>query len=140
MNHTTEASLHFALLKATEELRQHFAAHNESYLTLNIEASGRPDGDMLLKYSIGKYCESVKGDTLHNVVNEYFRRQGWDERHAPFCLPNVEPVREPAPTPPDPGSAYEPHVLDGPKMDEAPLEPPTRGGFLADHFSDETQN
>jgi len=43
-----------------------------------------------LSFALGRYSEEVRGDGVANVLEEYLRRKGWNQRHAPLCLPNVD--------------------------------------------------
>lgn len=77
------------------ELRAKFASHNESGLYFNITATGRPDGDIKVKYSIGdgEYdSNKVSGYSLRPTLEEMFRRKAWKERNEPLALTHKEDV------------------------------------------------
>ena len=63
--------------------------------TLTITASGRIDGDVDVSFTLGgRYGEqSVTSGSLAPAIAEFLRRRGWQERHAPLCLPNVETAK-----------------------------------------------
>ncbi len=63
---------------------------------LKIVASGRIDGDVKIEFTLSEssYAPDVTGGDLAAVVTEFLRRHGWNQRHAPLCLPNVDPVDE----------------------------------------------
>jgi len=54
-----------------------------------IKAEGRLDGEVSIHFGLGEYGTDVRGDSVSAVVQEFLRRHGWNERHAPLCLPNV---------------------------------------------------
>ena len=68
------------------------ANENLSSFHFTIEASGRLDGDTEISFALRQtsYGSEVRGDSVEAVVDEFMRRHGWDRRHAPLCLPNVE--------------------------------------------------
>lgn len=71
------------------ELRTKFADNDESYMFFEIEASGRPDGDIKIKYSISddNYGSSkVTGYSLRPTLDEFFRRKTWKSRNEPLAL------------------------------------------------------
>jgi hypothetical protein len=57
---------------------------------LSITASGRLlDGTVKLQYSLGTTgysSDDVKGDALPVVVDEFLRRMGWTQVHAPKAI------------------------------------------------------
>ena len=69
------------------DVRARLARANIRRIELEISIDGRVDGDVLLNYSLGEYGAAVKGRNLDELVTEYLRRKGWDERHQPLCLP-----------------------------------------------------
>ncbi len=71
------------------ELRELFKEHNESHLNFKVEASGRPDGDIKIKYTIcdNMYSSAeVNGYSLRPTLDEFFRRKTWKERNEPLAL------------------------------------------------------
>jgi hypothetical protein len=79
--------LHAYLIEAGKEIRDQFASREVHRLDFQIEIEGRTDGDLTLKYSIGEYGCTVTGNDLEKVIEEFFRRRGWNERNAPLELP-----------------------------------------------------
>jgi hypothetical protein len=57
---------------------------------LRIDISGRVhDGDLKLKFTIGDseyFSQSVTGDSLQAVIDEFMRRRGWTAIHSPKAL------------------------------------------------------
>jgi hypothetical protein len=82
-----EQQVKFRVLKLKEQLR---LAEEISRFHLRITAEGRVDGEVRLTFSLGEYGDSVSGNDLNVVTEEFLRRHGWDLRHAPLCLPNAE--------------------------------------------------
>ncbi len=70
------------------ELRETFKEHNESDMTFRITATGRPDGDIKIKYTIdGDYTvTAVSGYSLRPTLDEFFRRKVWKARNEPLAL------------------------------------------------------
>ncbi len=72
------------------ELRETFKGHDESHLNFKVEASGRPDGDIKIKYTINdnQYSSSaeVHGYSLRPTLDEFFRRKTWKARNEPLAL------------------------------------------------------
>ena len=71
------------------DIRSRLGKANQRRIELTIELEGRVDGDLMLTYKIGEYGHQVSGRNLDELVTEYLRRKGWDERHQPLCLPNA---------------------------------------------------
>lgn len=69
-----------------------------SGFTLEITATGRLDGDVSVSFKLGDYygLGSVSAGGLAPALAEFLRRRGWQERHAPLCLPNVSAKSAPA--------------------------------------------
>lgn len=67
---------------------------------LQLEASGRVHGELKIVYKI--YDNTYGGDNkvesnrIGPGVEELLRRLGYNERHTPLCLPNVQDVAEAA--------------------------------------------
>jgi hypothetical protein len=75
--------------RVKERLKE--ASISLSGFTLEIHASGRLDGDVEVSFAVsGLYGEQeCKAGQVSAAVEEFMRRKGWTERHAPLCLPNV---------------------------------------------------
>ncbi len=59
------------------------------FMRLQITAEGRlHDGDMKLSYCLADQygINSVTGDELYSVVDEFLRQHGWQARHAPTAI------------------------------------------------------
>ncbi len=72
-----------------EELRETFKGHDESHLNFKVEASGRPDGDIKIKYTVCDNAYSsaeVNGYSLRPTLDEFFRRKVWKSRNEPLAL------------------------------------------------------
>jgi len=72
-----------------QELREKFQANDANHMRLEIKASGRPDGDIKIKYSVddtdyGSY--EVHGYSLRPTLDEFFRRKTWKQRNEPLAL------------------------------------------------------
>lgn len=61
---------------------------NLSCFDLIINAEGRvDDGEVKITFGVGKYSyDRVTGDTLQAVLDEFLRRRGWQQVHAPKAL------------------------------------------------------
>ena len=64
------------------------------HFEFSITAEGCVDGEVVVAFHLGKYSSEVRGDSVQAVLNEFLRRHGWNERHAPLCLPNVRQAHE----------------------------------------------
>ncbi len=72
-----------------EELRKRFQDNNETYLSFVFEATGRPDGDIKIKYTVRdeEYGGiTVGGYSLRPTLDEMFRRKTWKQRNEPLVL------------------------------------------------------
>lgn len=81
------------LVNIARSYRQRAADCDINSLDIRISVSGRVDGDLKITFEIGEpYSDYgyVKGNTIENVFDEMLRRRGWNERHRPLCLPNVD--------------------------------------------------
>jgi hypothetical protein len=95
-------NLHREIILATAALRKRLAdADIGGSFGLTINISGRiQDGDVLCEYRLCKnYGSDTKGHSLTPVINEFLRRNGWEETNAPLALPapsdmykSLEPV------------------------------------------------
>lgn len=90
-------TLHEQLIQETKEMVEHIAeCESVSSFRLDIEISGRVhDGDILIEYKLGQgYSDysRVVGKALGPVVQEFLRRHGWNERHAPIAISFVPQV------------------------------------------------
>lgn len=71
------------------DLRDKFKANDENFMSFTVYASGRPDGDIKIKYTIrdSEYSgEQVSGYSLRPTLDELFRRKKWKERNIPLVL------------------------------------------------------
>jgi hypothetical protein len=87
--------LHAAIVEAAAHLRTAFDDRNVGHMTMHIRVSGRVHGEMKIEYAVNEqYDSEVKGASLEAVVEEYFRRKGWNMSNAPLALaaPTMEPV------------------------------------------------
>lgn len=83
-----------ALKREAKRLRQRLQRiENLPSMALTISCSGRlHDGDLKLKYRLDETVpymsetDCVVGDTLTAVVEEFERRHGWAELHAPKAI------------------------------------------------------
>lgn len=78
--------------EAVKDIRRRLGAENIADMSISLSAEGRTlSGDVKLEYSIGDRWGAgiVKGHSLEKCVEEYIRRHGWNERHAPKCLPAI---------------------------------------------------
>lgn len=58
-----------------------------------IKATGRVhEGEVEITFKLehGYYGGTTIGNSVNAVVEEFMRRTGWDKRHMPLTLPNVE--------------------------------------------------
>ena len=81
------------LLSFLRSLRSQLAAADISDLRLTIDAEGRVhDGDIAITFIVGYLYSNTRaeGGNLEAAVEEYIRRNGYQKRHAPLCLPSVE--------------------------------------------------
>lgn len=72
-----------------EELRDKFQENDETGLYFTIEATGRPDGDIKIKYTVSdsEYgSPKVDGYSLRPTLEELFRRKTWKSRNEPLAL------------------------------------------------------
>jgi hypothetical protein len=72
-------------------------AGGDGHFRLDIEASGRVDGDFKIEFSLGENYSgnNPTGHNLDAVVDEYIRRRNWCTVNQVKFLPNVElPVLE----------------------------------------------
>jgi hypothetical protein len=91
MNFMEYKTLEDAVIATAKEIREELDKLNVSRMDLSITIEGRVgDGDLEIKYGLGEWGADVKGGTLAPVVQEFLRRKGWNESHAPLCLPRVE--------------------------------------------------
>ena len=91
-----DQKFHHSIVELGLALRRYLQSFDETHrMDFTIEIEGRVhDGDLLLKYAIGEYGSDVKGDSIDAVLEEWLRRNNWNKRHTPLCLPNVEePVK-----------------------------------------------
>ncbi len=80
-----------AIRDMTAEMRNRFTEADCGRIYIEITVSGRSHGDLLIEYRVGKnYSDSVKGIDLASVQKEFFRREGWEETHAPLSISYVE--------------------------------------------------
>ncbi len=89
------------LLEAVARLKESLRVDESlTGFMLEITATGRLDGDVSVTFKLGDYygLGSVSAGGLASVAEEFLRRRGWQERHAPLCLPNVsgESAQSPA--------------------------------------------
>lgn len=83
--------LHDAIKKAALELRAEFDNKDLGSMTLDIKVSGRIHGELKISYELcEQYDAGVKGARLYPVLEEYFRRRGWNTLNAPIALPAPE--------------------------------------------------
>lgn len=92
-------NLHRELALAITELRSRLDKANiGSSFRLDIEVSGRiSGGDVLVSYRLGHSYGSANptGARLSPVIDEFLRRNGWDETNAPLALESPEFYEEP---------------------------------------------
>lgn len=87
--------LHKALVDAAKYLKDEFDAKDVGHCRLRITLSGRVHGEFKIEYDLcEQYDDSVIGADLDTVMEEYFRRRGWNKRNAPLALsgPKLEVV------------------------------------------------
>lgn len=90
MNEKDMNDLTAPLLAAIDAVRDALAIADIPAMNLRFEANGRTDGDLLVQFKLcQQYDDDTVGSSLAAVVNEYLRRRGWNQRHAPLCLPNA---------------------------------------------------
>lgn len=97
-----EIELKKALKIIRDDIKQ---CETVSSFIFSITASGRPDSDLEVKFSIENQYDSkanVSGGNLQAVLVEYLRRNNWQQFNGPLCLPNVEPKIEKEKTLPEP--------------------------------------
>lgn len=62
-----------------------------SHMTFDLHIEGRTlSGDLELVYELSEYSyngNTVKGNSIEPILEEFLRRRGWIERHQPLCLP-----------------------------------------------------
>jgi hypothetical protein len=76
-----------AVADVAQELRYAFQERNMSHMNFEVKAYGRPDGELNIEFKIGKYnFEAVSGDSVIDTVEEFFRREGWQSKHAGLRL------------------------------------------------------
>lgn len=82
------AALEASVKNFVRELRNEFDAINLPNLRFDIEVSGRVQGEMKIEFVLGDQygSDSVRGGSINAVVEEYLRRRGWKQRHAPLSL------------------------------------------------------
>ncbi len=63
-------------------------------MLFRIEIEGHiHEGDLKVSYGLGSsYSPDVTGDSIQEVTEEYLRRKGWNERHAPLSIGYSKPV------------------------------------------------
>ena len=73
------------LVNAVNKVRDKFNKMNISTVRVAIVAEGNTAGDLVFKYSVGRSAydaAGVSGGDLSQCVDEYERRDVWNERHA----------------------------------------------------------
>jgi hypothetical protein len=86
------ASFEIELIKEVKRLRQHFAKLDMPEIRFTIECEGPTMRDEIrIKFRVdGDYhTQSVEGNTVDEVVDEFFRRNKWKKAHDYLALPNV---------------------------------------------------
>jgi hypothetical protein len=90
--------LHQEIVVAVADLRRRLADANVgSHFRLDIEVSGRIEGgDVLVAYVLGETygAANARGARLTPVIDEFLRRKGWNEAHAPLALEAPQPCYE----------------------------------------------
>lgn len=89
-NTVTIMSFAGALKREVKRVRERLQACDEvSEFRLSIEASGRTrDGEVVLEYSLSKQYggSTVKGNSIDAVVDEFVRRNSWNNNNAPLAI------------------------------------------------------
>jgi hypothetical protein len=93
-HHVAIVSFEGAVKREAKRIREQLQADESLHeFAFRIQVSGRVhDGDLKLIYSVydnngGQYQEpKVTGDSVHAVMDEFTRRRGWTQRHAPKAI------------------------------------------------------
>lgn len=76
-----------------QQLRKEFASRDQSRIEFNISISGNPHSDLKIEYAVGNFGKDVRGNRIMSVVQEFFRRLGWDNMHKPEALTYTGEIR-----------------------------------------------
>jgi len=78
------------IVETTKIVKARLGEVNEREIHLEITASGRVDGDVLISFRVGGswMSNTVEGGDLEAVLTEYLRRKGWKQRNNPLMLSN----------------------------------------------------
>ena len=83
-----------ALKAETLRIREIFADANAPSMSIHIRCGGQVDhGDIAITFDIGEsqYGDSVKGNSIEQCIEEYFRRKGWKRDHDAILISYVAP-------------------------------------------------
>jgi hypothetical protein len=76
---TNYAQLHQYLISALADLKEVAARNDIDCGSINIRASFDYDGELEIKYTVSKkYRDGPTGNSLEPVLEEFFRREGWE--------------------------------------------------------------
>ena len=86
-------------MEEIDRLRTEFNIRDVPHMYIAIEASGRPTGEIKIKFRIdGDYkCQSVEGNSVDATMDEFFRRNEWKQPYDVLMLPAVEGILIPLP-------------------------------------------
>jgi hypothetical protein len=75
-------------------VRDRMKSADQAYVDLRINITGRVhDGEILIQFIYDPHgSDEVKGDSIDAVINEFLRRQGWNEKHKGLRIGYVEPT------------------------------------------------
>lgn len=85
-------SLHAEFAAAVALVRATLGANDVGHFNVAITASGRTEtgcDNVKIEYRVGEGSysyESVTGDSIQACLDEYLRRNGWNQAHAPLAL------------------------------------------------------
>lgn len=89
-SHVAIVSFHGAVKREAAKVQAMLADANiDNQFELKVEVGGRTHGgDISLKYSLAgsRYGDTVEGNELNAVVEEFMRRKGWTKQHAPKLI------------------------------------------------------